>query len=253
MQKKAKKPKSEPSADKGWWSRENLNSIGVVIAILTGLFGAYQGWEAKRGQNENVSTAPSFTPQCQVQYQKVVNSGAIGLCWLVTISNTSSSKLSIVAADVWNRPLVVDEKGRGHYRGMNQIGGFRKFENEGDEQPPQFPIILDGGESKNILVRVPVLVPTAVAQAIESIIQSNGGSAIPMVLGKLQHELFERGLDYMGGKPVVLGPGSYMLKFDHGPIMNQLELTSGRGQKFYSLLTYPPPTGTEFNSNARME
>jgi hypothetical protein len=111
--------------------------------------------------------------------------GEIGICWTITISNLSDIRASIVDYRVFNL-----QNGN-----LGVLTGFHNLENT-DGSPVSLPITLNGGETKDIVVRAPVFVPAAVARIIRP--EYEGHIVVPLSVGELAKTLAMSGTDFLG-------------------------------------------------------
>jgi hypothetical protein len=157
---------------------------------------------------------------------------SIGVCWDVTIANTSDAKLSIVNAKIQG---VTGS-------GPASVGGFQNFEQIGGS-PLSFPVTLDGGEATRILVRVPGLVDKLIMAIVADFAHAQVGTTGKLWLQDVQRLLALENLDLAGNQRRPFSAGSHVgERLFIGPmkfITYALVLSTGRGSKFNGLLTYP--------------
>jgi hypothetical protein len=134
-----------------------INSAGNIITLALTGYSISLAWKSYRLKEEDISYFSLPNHDCTLQYSKRGDAGVIGICWIVTLGNKSEDKLSIVNSRTFN----LDDQGR-----RSQFGvGFTTAEEMGGGEV-SFPIILDGGGTRRLLVRAPVPVPSSVAQVI---------------------------------------------------------------------------------------
>lgn len=139
--------------------------------------------------------------------------------WRVVLSNTGSLKLSVVAYSL-SSGLGPGEK---RYSGLD--GGLT------DEQgnPVTLPIVLDGGETKTVVLSVGALAAT---KAIEILRRSAVEKSIPIEQGNLI--LARSGIDIFGNSVTLKEfEGGHLIEWNkpQKPVY-WIEITTGRGNVF---------------------
>jgi hypothetical protein len=208
---------------------EWVNSVGVLLAISVSGFSAYLSWQTSRLKYEDVTSLATLTHSCNAEYQKSNGYGVLGLCWIVTLSNRSENKLSLITGRVYS----LYAQGPVSW----EMWGFNSVENI-DGTPFNFPITLDGGEAKRVLVRAPVQVPPSVAQVLDNLVTKG------MSLQQVGFALTQRRLNYLGDPvDVVLDHDGKIVSAQLTPpyksITSVWEIQTGRGTKFLTSLVYP--------------
>jgi hypothetical protein len=127
---------------------------------------------------EVVGFTSNFTFQCPLEFDSIF----LSLCWLVTITNQSDSKTSIVIVQAFDNS---DNK-------KSFASGFPVIE-DFNGTSLGLPLVLDGGEAHQYLIRVPIRVPEAVATLAAKMPQGSS-------LKALQHALLESNLDFVATK-----------------------------------------------------
>ena len=206
-----------------------INSVGVILALVISFASAYLSWRSLELKRESIGFSVQPTNDCHVVYRKMGDSGQLGLCWLVTITNQSENRLSLVHAQVFemrNGALVYSS-------------GFREFENIAGGTAA-FPIALDGGEAKLVLVRTPVLVAPAVSKAIDSL----PDSPKPISLGFLMKYLSQHKLDLIGNSLELIEVDGQIQGWSIKPpvmrTISLLKVETGRGGTFVTQIGWPP-------------
>jgi hypothetical protein len=212
----------------GW-----INSIGVIVALAVSCTSAYFAWQSNRMRYEDLAFSSGPSGSCRVQYTNLGDQSLLGLCWNVTISNRSEDKVSLIE----HRLLNVQSSG-----GVLYGVGFQEFETT-QGAPVMFPMTLDGGESKQFIVRAPVPVPSTVAKIIRDLSQSRANANLS--LGELQNRLAQSKLDLLGD-PIVVSAmengevKAWSLAPPFARTVNFLEVRTGRGKLFDTYLVWPP-------------
>jgi hypothetical protein len=209
----------------GW-----INSIGVVVALAVSSVSAYFSWQSNRMRYEDIAFSSGPTGACRVQY---IN-GVLGLCWNLTISNRSEDKVSLI-----EHRLLNIQSARPVFYGV----GFQAFETT-QGTPVTLPITLDGGESKQFIVRAPVPVPSTVSKIIRAALSESSANA-SLSLAELQNRLAQNKLDFLGDPIVVIsGEEGKVTGWSLAPPFarteNFLEIRTGRGNLFQTYLVWPP-------------
>ncbi len=208
-------------------SHEWINSFGVLAALAVS---AYFGWHTDRLKSESVLMDVHPTGACSV----TVGAAESALCWSMIITNGSENRLTIVDAS-WRRVLP----------SAAEILGF-EFVTPNDGQPLSFPVNLDGGEGKKIIVRAVVLLTSDVADVNRAIGESQPQPPKPYSLREVQLRIAAAGLDILGNKvnPVWNGKSVIAWRWDAAfrPEVDLLTLKTGRGGAFSTTLTYPSAT-----------
>jgi hypothetical protein len=213
-------------------THERFNTAIAATALLVSGASAFFTWTSNQAKRDALSTVVRPV-DCRTEYHGGTESGDIGLCWGVTLANDSENRLSIVDA----RVLDI-QSGR-----TVLIGGFQNFE-AGGGVPLGLPIILDGGEAKEIFVRGAVMVPPAVARVISQMPEYQNHTLDKIPLASVQRALAMANLDFLGNRvePTIIN-GKYS-GFSISPpvkgVVDVLTLTTGRGATFSVRMTYPP-------------
>jgi hypothetical protein len=178
---------AEPSARHEW-----INTCIAGVALLVAGAAAYFSWQANQMKKENLAILASSTDDCPFDILTGQDLPKVTLCWLVTLSNKSEVRLSIVGYQVVE---VLRNNS------TEEIPSYQHLETV-DGKPLSLPINLDGGEAKQILVRAPTSVPsvvTAIAQMPEYK-RYKSGSSSSLSLRKAGEILFAAGMDILGNR-----------------------------------------------------
>lgn len=210
-----------------------INSIVAVVALLVSGTSAFLTWQGKQAKKEALATTVRPTGACRTEFWGGEAGGSIGLCWSVILANESETRLSVVSY----RVLGVEE------RGFFEIGGFQNLEAP-NGSPLALPIILDGGEAREIIVRVRVNIPPSVSRIIAQMPEYQGRTLTSLPISALQRKLATAKTDFIGNivEPMIVDGEMHGFSMS-SPIKisnNLLTLKTGRGTIFNVHLTYPP-------------
>jgi len=202
---------------------EWINSIGIVAAL--GVSG-YFGWQSTLLRKESLLITSRATGACSVK----VGAAESALCWSVIIANGSEDRLSIIQAN-WKRLLP----------SAAVVLGFDFATPDG--KALSFPLNLDGGEGKQIMVRATILVTSDVADINRKIGEAQSH---PQPLHDVQLQIASAGLDTLGNKvnPVKNGANVIGWRWEstYRSEVDLLTFSTGRGGTFSGTLAYPSPT-----------
>jgi len=225
--KKAPAPKRDHTQIHAW-----LNSVGVLGALIVAIYAAFLSHQALLRKKEKLGF--NVTPEggCQLEYLGGATQGELGLRWDVTITNESEDKLSIVT----HQGFSIGQSGAPVF-----MSGFREIEDlEGHEL--NFPLTLDGGEARAVVVRVAFPISDAKqAVLIQGFLH---GRSRPTSVAALQQYLAEHNLDVAGNNLNVRRDKGKILgwsvngppKFDQAIV----EITTGRKAHMTAAMSYPP-------------
>ena len=217
-------------------AHEWFNTAVAVIALLVSGTSAYFTWQSNQAKQEALGMVVRPVGDCRTEYHGGPEAGLIGLCRAVTLANESENRLSIVDQRVFD---IQDGD-------TAWIGGFQNLE-AANGIPLALPIILDGGEAREIFVRGAVMVPSDVAHAIAQMPEFKNHTLSSVPLASVQRALAMANLDFIGNKvnPTIID-GKYT-GFSVSPplkgvvrVVSVLTLTTGRGATFSARTTYPP-------------
>lgn len=185
-------------------------------------------WRTYNLKAEALGFVSDLTLDCRLEYHDDV----LGICWHLTITNQAETRTSIV------QETIVDiEKSSGtiffsatrHFR-------FSEFETEQGTNPfASSPVVLDAGEARRFLVRLPVHVPDNVAKVISGVM--NASQKNELQIKDIQKPLADSDLDMIGN---ALRPGSgFGYLSEPRQVTGQIWLTTGRENRFTAHLVYP--------------
>jgi hypothetical protein len=205
---------------------EWINSLGVVAALGVSI---YFGWRTDRLKSESLLITGHPTSTCSVK----VGAAVSGVCWSVIVANESENRLSIVRAN-WRRILL----------GGVAVLGFDYLSS--DQKPLAFPINLDGGEGKQIIVRAFLLLTSDVADINRSLGEDQRhDQSLP--LRNVQLRFAAEGLDVLGNNVNPVRDGKDVISWRwESPFRQEVDLLTlrtGRGGEFSTTLAYPSATG----------
>jgi hypothetical protein len=214
----ARKPKTEKRDYFKW-----AGGVGSFVALVISGLSYYNSIQSDKRKDESLGFTSNFTFECPVEF----DSALLSLCWFVTITNQSDSKTSIVIVQASDNS---DNK-------KSFASGFPVIE-DSKGVSVGLPLVLDGGEAHQYLVRVPIRVPEAVtAQAAK---MPKGSS-----LKALQHALLDSNLDLVGNQIDVRFSDEEKLhaivSWTHGMhlAVGNVHFMTGRSKLFVATVTYP--------------
>jgi len=206
-----------------------LSTVMAVAALVLSGISLVFTWKTYDRSNESLGFIARSTYECPLEFQKADSDGILSLCWFVTITNRSETRTSIIeyqAFDVSNGQPV--------YR-----SGFPVIENEKGGRITT-PIVLDGGDARTYLMRVPFSVPSEVASLAETLPQV-------ATLHQLQSVALKSNLDVIGNKVSVriYDPQEERQAIISWPSdmrvdLGEIRLWTGRGSMFSTQMSFPP-------------
>jgi hypothetical protein len=205
-----------------------INSIGVGVAILGAAAASWFAYHSANLKAESLSFATVPDYSCRFEHQRLGDSEWVGLCWAVTIKNVSEDKTSVTAYSTSDINGTI-----AHWDGLHTL----ELPNGG------LPLVLDGGDSKSFLVRVPVKTPASVTQLITAFVAPKVKSGGNLKLSDVVDELAKRGLDVLGNSvtPIIADGKVRGMQWtpDAKGATGILAVTSVRGH-FQTLMAWPP-------------
>jgi hypothetical protein len=208
-----------------------LNTAVACLALAASSGSAIFSWRSYQLKRESIGFIARTALDCKVQYQKFGDAGLLGLCWMVTITNQSESRTSIVTHQVFS--LI--NGARSFHSGFTEVESVKG-------ETTQFPIILDGGEAKSYLVRAPFDIPPPVVKVVEGILVGRPSQVFQ--LSDFQRLLFHENLDLIGNHVTLkyLDAGAFAASWDSNQrfAVAQAQFETGRGNAFVVQMSYPP-------------
>lgn len=205
-----------------------LNTIIAFIALGISAWSGYVAWQTYHLKTESLGFTVNATYECPLEFRKLGNEGVLSLCWLVTITNQSDIRISIVRVQAFD---VTDN-------GPIFRSGFSILENaRGEAISP--PLSLGPGEPQQYIMRVPVSVPAAVASLAETL--PHGVS-----LHQLQSLALRSSLDVIGNKVDVKyfddqkREAAVSWKYGMRVAIGEIHFFTGRGNMFSAQMSFPP-------------
>jgi hypothetical protein len=179
-------------------------------------------------KTESLGFTINPTYDCRLEFQKLGEAGVLSLGWIVTITNQSDTRISIVrfqAFDVSEQNTVFRS-------------GFSILENaQGEAISP--PLSLGPGDAQKYLMRVPISVPAAVVSLAETLPQH-------ATLEQLQFLTARSGLDVVGNKVEVKYFGEQkqqaVVSWIYGMriAVGEIRFRTGRDNMFVARMSFPP-------------
>ena len=214
----ARKPQAEGTDYFKWVGA----AVSLVALILSGA-SYYNSIQSDKRKDESLGFTSNITFQCPLEFDPAF----LSLCWLVTITNQSDSKTSIVIVQAFDNS---DNK-------KSFASSYPVIE-DSNGAPVGLPLVLDGGEAHQYLIRVPIRVPEAVAAQAAKM--PKGSS-----LKALQHALLDSNLDFVGNQIDVRFSDEQkqhaIVSWTHGMHMavGNVHFMTGRSKLFLATLVFP--------------
>jgi hypothetical protein len=225
---------------------EWIHSVGIIITFCPAGFSAWQSWIVFQLKKEDILTTVSFNHDCHAEYQnfQALGSSAIhgflGLCWIVTISNKSENRVSILETAIFS----VDKEGNSSQAGF----GFHTTE-EIAGGSVRYPVTLEGGAAHQFLVRAPVWLPASVSSIIDELFRTLKKPVSELSLKEVEDAVAEHNLDILGDSIEVVRDGGkisgWSLPRGFKTISAIWQIETGRGGRFRVVMHWPPG-GTEY-------
>jgi hypothetical protein len=210
-----------------------VNTFIACLALVVSAASSVVAWRTYGLKTEALGFVSNLTFDCKLEY----HDGVLGICWTLTITNQSETRTSIVRETIYNF-----DKTSGDFK-MTRYLKFTEFETDKGSNPfASSPVVLDAGEARRFLVRLPVRVPDGVAEVINEVL--NSGNRTTLQLKEIERPLADNGLDMIGN---AVRPGSIGFGYLSVPrqVTGQISLTTGRENRFAAQLVYP----SEFDLN----
>ena len=201
-----------------------MNSAVAMAALVASGISATFAWRSYNLKSESLGFTVRPTYECPLEFRN----GTLALCWHVTITNQSETRISIVryqAFDVSKGPAI-------HRSGFSTIQGIRG-------EPIFPPIVLEGGDARVYLMRVPFDVPPAVAALAETLPQDAS-------LHQLQSLTLKSGVDVIGNKVDVKyfdeqkRQASVSWIYGLQVVIGEIKFFTGRNNIFSARMSFPP-------------
>jgi hypothetical protein len=209
-----------------------INTTIAVCAFLAAAGNALFNWMAYGLKSEMLFFSGNFSYDCNLQFAKDGSTGVLGLCWMVTVTNRIETRTAIVNHQAF---FVLP-------RGLSFYSGFTEIEDD-QGRPITFPIVLDGGDAKSYMMRVPVPVPESVVKIIESVPGLSSARSSRLIV--LKNAASKENVDIVGNQVEVRGNiGNEVISWKPGfnTAVGRINFTTGRGNIFSATLRYPPGT-----------
>jgi hypothetical protein len=210
-----------------------LNTIIAVAAMAASGTSGYFAWQSYTLKTEALGFTVNSTNDCRLEFTKMGEDGVLSLCWIVTITNQSDLRVSIVRFQAFD----VSEK--------NVIfrSGFPALE-DSEGKTVSAPFSLGPGEPKQFLMRVPFAVPNSVASLAKTLPET-------ATLHHLQSIAIKSDLDILGNKVQVKyfdeGRENVLVTWPDNMrvVTGAIQFFTGRGNKFIAQMTFPPVLHTD--------
>ena len=188
----------------------------------------YFAWQTYTLKTEALGFTVNPTYDCHLEFKKMGDDGVLSLCWIVTITNQSDLRVSIVrfqAFDASDKNVIFRS-------------GFPALE-DSEGKSVSAPLSLGPGEPQQYLMRVPFVVPSSVA----SLAQTLPATA---TLYQLQSLTLKSNLDVLGNKVQVKYFDeekknlSVSWPYDMRVVTGAIQFFTGRGNKIIAQVSFPP-------------
>jgi hypothetical protein len=205
-----------------------LNTTIALIAAAVSATSGYFAWQTYKMKTESLGFTVNPTYDCPIEFRKIGDERLLSLCWLVTVTNQSDTRTSIVRYQEFD----ASDKGAVFRSGFSPLENFR-----GEAIHP--PLSLDAGEPQQYLMRVAFTVPAGVAQLAETLPQSAS-------LHQLQSLTAKAGLDVVGNKVTVKyfdedkQHATIVWPSDMRVVIGEIRFLTGRGNLFVARMSFPP-------------
>jgi hypothetical protein len=207
-----------------------LNSAIACGAFIASAASALFSWNSSQAKNESIVFSSKPSLECRVEFRKVGIGGRLGLCWQVTIANQSDSRTSLVS----HQGFEVTKEGE------TFVSGFTEVEDK-PGVTASFPIVLDAGEARSYLIRIPIDVPQSIVKVIEN---SEALSNNTATLSTVQYATDDAGLDFIGNSVQMtkFEDGKFTIQWpsEHRQALARMKFQTGRGNTFSVQLNFPP-------------
>jgi hypothetical protein len=191
-----------------------VNTGIAGLALLTSLASAVFASQTYGLKTESLGFNVQPTTDCKLQFVKILSGGALGLCSIGTVTNQSELRTSLVSYQAFDV-----SRGKRSY-----TSGFVELE-DGHGKPVQAPIVLEGGEARSFVMRVPVAVPAAVANIVVRLQEQSANMATIM------REAATAGFDIVGHVIVQDAGGGRVITWSEDSIVAEGEMIFQTGEE----------------------
>jgi hypothetical protein len=207
-------------------------AVSVLSLVVSIAAAAVPAWQFRQEHNEAITVKAEGAPQSGMLHLTNYNLGSNG--WVVqvpvriTFSNICSRRVSLIKSDL---DAITSRGSTMQYSGMD--GGFYDLA----QSASKLPIVLDAGESKELELRLGILVPKQVDDVLKT---AEKGKPLSLLQARLA--LAEKGMD-LGGNPVELkkfSRGEYIITGGSSELSMPIAIsfTSGAGHQFSTILSH---------------
>ena len=214
-----------------WFARITA-ILGLVVALAAVILPYCQS-EADRKENLTIVAKPEGRGGVIRVSREESQSRTVQMPWIVTLSNTGRTKLSVVSYRI---AQLTGTGGAMFFPGLD--GGALDRENK----PISFPLTIDAGESVSFRLHLGFVPNEEIAKELKSMIAA--GAPLDPVLTLLS--LAEKGVTIYGGKASMHKEAGIIVTIDPSsqqqvPIY-KLTFQTGRNQEFSTVASdYPRP------------
>jgi hypothetical protein len=205
-----------------------LNTAISCFALAASATSGYYALQTFKLKNESLGFTTNPTYDCPLEFQKVGDGALLSLCWLVTMTNQSDARISIVRFQAFD----MSEKTAVFSSGLPALEDA-----QGKAIYP--PLSLGAGEPRQYLMRVPTSVPASVALLAETLPPTAS-------LHQLQSLALKSSLDLVGNKVEVKyfdeekRQASVSWIYGMRVAVGEIRFLTGRGNAFVAQMSFPP-------------
>jgi hypothetical protein len=205
-----------------------FNTFIACLALVASAASSVFAWRTYNLKAEALGFVSNLTFDCKLEYHDDV----FRICWHLTITNQAETRTSIVSEAIVN----IEKASGTMVFGATRYARFTEFETDQGTDPfASSPIVLDAGEARKFLVRLPVHVPDNVARVINEVMNTSHKNELQ--IKDIRKPLADSGLDMIGN---ALKPGSgFGYLSEPRQATGQIWLTTGRENRFTAQLVYP--------------
>jgi hypothetical protein len=133
-----------------------INSIAAIGALVLSGYSITLTKNEFGLKNEHISFQAQESDRCKFKFNPTGEDGEVSVCWEVNFTNLSEDRVTITSADVYSINKMGQRALASYLNEVEDLNGVRQ----------NFPISLDGGDFKTVLVRAVVTVNANAASKI---------------------------------------------------------------------------------------
>jgi hypothetical protein len=203
-----------------------INTGIAVLAFIASGTSAFYTWRSYELKGEAIDFTAYYTTDCKVEY----HSGALGLCWVVTITDPSETPVTLVRHQAFDLS----------FQGKIYRSGFTEIE-DGQDHPVSFPVTVDNGHPLTFVVRVPIGVSSKVVEILDRLIRESPNT--PFRIKDFEGATNTLAMDIIGNQidmNTFDGGQVKEWKSDYRVAIGVVDFESGSKNVFAAILKYPP-------------